>query len=117
MYVTDKAKNDAQESPWTKRITLKFTVVIEPEDDGSFHAFCPAFPGLHVDGASEQEALRNAGNAAIVYVKSVVSNGEPLPLGPDCKVLEEEQIPVVPPGAFLRYLELQWPSLSMSGIS
>jgi hypothetical protein len=38
-----------------------------------------------------------------------------LPIGPDCNV--EEEVPVVPPGAFLRYLELQWPSLSMSGSS
>jgi hypothetical protein len=45
-----------------------------------------------------------------------VSHGEPLPVGPDCSV-EEEQVQVVPPGAFLRYLELQWPSLSMSGSS
>jgi predicted RNase H-like HicB family nuclease len=99
-----------------KNLTLKLSVILEPDGDG-FHAYCPAFKGLHVDGDTEKEALRNAGNAALVYLKSLAAHQEPLPIGPDCIVHEEEQIPVVPPGALLRYLELQWPSLRMSGIS
>jgi predicted RNase H-like HicB family nuclease len=79
--------------------------------------FCPAFKGLHADGATEKEAVRNAANAAVVYIESLISHGEPLPLGPYCSVHEEEQIPAVPRWALLHYLELQWPSLSMSGIS
>lgn len=98
------------------RLRLKFTVIVEP-DSGSFHAFCPAFKGLHVDGKTEDEALRNATKAARVYVDSLAAHGEPLPIGPDCTLDREEQIPTVPPRAFLRYLELQWPSHSTSGIS
>ena len=98
-----------------KNITLRLRVIVEA-DDNAFHAYCPAFKGLHVDGNSEKEALRNAGEAALVYLDSLAANQEPLPIGPDCVLNEEEQIPAVPPGALLRYLELQWPSLRMSGI-
>jgi predicted RNase H-like HicB family nuclease len=111
MNVRTKSSRHATRRAAPKRkLRLQFTVIIEPDGD-SFHAYCPAFKGLHVDGADEREAIRNAGHAVSVYVKSLVSHGEPLPIGPDCNV-EEEQIPVVPPGAFLRCLELQWPSLS-----
>lgn len=114
---TKSSRHATRKAPAATRrqLRLQITVVIEPDGD-SFHAYCPAFKGLHVDGANEKEALRNAAQAIGVYVNSLVSHGEPLPVGPDCSV-EEEQVQVVPPGAFLRYLELQWPSLSMSGSS
>jgi predicted RNase H-like HicB family nuclease len=116
MYVTTpKPEKRMSEKDHVTRVTFGFTVIVEP-DEGSFHAYCPAFKGLHVDGKDEEETLRNAVEAAGVYIRSLIAHGEPLPIGPNCTV-EEEQIPVVPPGAFLRYLELQWPSLSTSGIS
>jgi len=99
-----------------KQIRMRASVIVE-NDGKSFHAYCPAFPGLHVDGSTIDEALQNAKEAASVYVSSLLMHGEPLPLGPDCSVLKDEQIPSVPPGALLSYLELQWTSLSTSGIS
>ncbi len=110
---TKSSKRGSRKAAPKWELRLQFTVIIEPDGD-SFHAYCPAFKGLHVDGANEKEAVRNAADAVGVYVNSLVSHGEPLPIGPECRV---EQIPVIPPGAFLRYLELQWPSLSMSGSS
>lgn len=98
-----------------KNITLRLGVIVEPDED-RFHAYCPAFKGLHVDGATAKEALQNAGEAALVYLNSMAANHEPLPIGPDCVLEQGEEIPVVPQGALLRYLELQWPSLQMSGI-
>ena len=115
MHVSDVSSRQTARSAAEQTLRLQFTVILE-KDGNSFHAFCPAFKGLHFDGKSEKEALRNAADAVHVYVKSLVSHGEPLPVGPHCSV-EEEQIPIVPPGALLRYLEIQWPSLSMSGIS
>jgi predicted RNase H-like HicB family nuclease len=111
-----RAKRAVRKPAKAVRLRLKFTVIVEP-DSGSLHAFCPAFKGLHVDGKTENEALRNATKAARVYVDSLAAHGEPLPIGPDCTLDREEQIPTVPPGAFLRHLELQWPSHSTSGIS
>jgi len=113
MHMTARSSRHPSRKPTKRKLRLQITLIIEPDGD-SFHAYCPAFKGLHVDGADEKEAIRNAANAIGVYVNSLVSHGEPLPVGPDCSV---EEVPAVPPGAFLRYLELQWPSLSMCGSS
>ena len=107
MHVTDYKPKQA-----SREIRLSFTVLVQPDGD-SFYAFCPAFKGLHVDGATEQQAVENAAQAAMAYVESLVAHGEPLPIGPHC--VQEEQIPAVPPGAFLHHLEMQWPSQRMSG--
>jgi predicted RNase H-like HicB family nuclease len=98
------------------RLRLAFSLVIE-KDGNSYHAYCPGLKGLHVDGATEKEALENAVKAAYVYVASVVHNGDPLPIGPHFSADPEEQLVTVPPGAMLRHIELQWPSTNTSGIS
>ena len=62
--------------------SLRFAIAIRVEpDEGNFHAFCPALKGLHVDGDTEEEAIRNAEDAAVLYLKSVLSHREPLPEG------------------------------------
>lgn len=94
-------------------LRLKITIVVEP-DQGEFHAYCPAFQGLHVDGGSVEEAVKHAQDAVILHLESLARHGDPLPVGPDCIVEHEEQFRV-PVGAFLRHLELQWPSRQMSG--
>ena len=109
-----KSMNDASPKSATLRLTL--TVIIE-KDGGSYHAFCPAFKGLHVDGSTEKEALKNACLAANVFLKSLAMHGDPLPIGPHCSLERGEQIPTVPPGAMLRHLQLKWPSLSTCGAS
>ena len=97
-------------------LLLSFSVVIEPDGE-EFHAFCPAFKGLHVDGSTKDEALSNVLQAVQVYVDSLVRNREPIPVGPDVQVLEREELPHIPPGAFLQYIQLQWPFQDTSGNS
>jgi predicted RNase H-like HicB family nuclease len=60
---------------------LEFTVdiIVEP-DGGVFHAYCPALKGLHVDGATEDEAVRNAVEAAEAYLASLIKHKEPIPI-------------------------------------
>ena len=99
-----------------KYLSLKISVIVERDEDGSFYAHAPALKGLHVDGATEQEALHNATEAVQVYLESLSQHGDPLPIGPDLTV-HEEAIPEVPPGALLHSLTVQWPSLEMSGTS
>ncbi len=96
-------------------LRLSLTVVVE-KDGAGFYAHVPAFKGVHVDGRTEKEALANAGEAAEVYLHSLVMHGEPLPIGPDCSILREEKILPIPEGAMLRHLELQWPFQNTSGI-
>jgi predicted RNase H-like HicB family nuclease len=99
-----------------KQLLLSFSVVVEP-DGSAFHAFCPAFKGLHVDGNTKNEALDNATQAVQVYIESLLRNGEPLPGGPDLEVSEREEVPQIPEGAFLHHVQLQWSFQKTSGNS
>ncbi len=57
----------------------RYTVILEPEDDGGFHAFVPALRGCHTQGDTEEEALANAQEAIAVYLESMMAHGEPIP--------------------------------------
>jgi len=61
-------------------IGFKVEVIVEPDDIG-FHAYCPALKGLHTCGDTEEEALRNARDAAIAYLQSSIKHGDPIPVG------------------------------------
>jgi len=61
-------------------VRFSVDIVVEPDDDG-FHAFCPALKGLHVGGESEQEALKNAVDGAMLYLRSLIRHGDPIPVG------------------------------------
>ncbi len=60
---------------------MKFSidVIVEP-DEGEFHAFCPALKGLHVGGHTAEEAVKNAADAAIAYLESLMKHDEPIPI-------------------------------------
>lgn len=64
----------------TEEVTFKVRVVTE-RDGGGWHAFCPALKGLHACGATAEEAVHNAADAATAYLMSVIKHGEPIPLG------------------------------------
>lgn|SRR5208283_4239658 len=99
-------------------VSFRFAVTIVIEPDGElFHAFCPGLKGLHVDGRSEGEALLNATEAAQCYIASLLRHGDLLPIGPHFSAEGEEEVPHIPKGAFLRHIELQWPTRSTSGNS
>ena len=61
------------------RVEFQVDIVVEPDGD-QFHAYCPALKGLHVDGATEDEAVRNAVNAAEAYLESLIKHKEPIPI-------------------------------------
>ncbi len=56
----------------------RFTVVIEPDEDG-YHAYVPALPGCHTFGATVEEARRNIEETMALHVESMLADGEPLP--------------------------------------
>ncbi len=97
--------------PSVPRLQLQIAVGVEKDGD-SFHAFCPALKGLHVDGATEMEALDFVKEAISVYLDSLALHGDPLPVGPFLKVEEK-----VPPDASMRNLTISWPSLATCGVS
>jgi predicted RNase H-like HicB family nuclease len=67
-------------------LIFEIQIVIEPDENG-FHAYCPDFKGLHIYGDTEQEALANAKNAIIAYLKSLIKHNDltPLPKKVICK--------------------------------
>ena len=54
-------------------IGFRVEIIIEP-DEGSFHAYCPALPGLHTSGHSEEDALENIRHAAMAYIGSLIKH-------------------------------------------
>lgn len=87
--------------------------IIVAKDEGTFHAYAPALKGLHVDGATQEEAVENVKEAIAVYLESLHKHGNPLPEGPGLVIQRIN----VPNGASLQNVTMQWPSLSLSGIS
>lgn len=61
-------------------IGFRVEVKVEPDSVG-FHAYCPALKGLHTCGDTEQEALQNAKDAAVAYLRTSIKNGDPIPIG------------------------------------
>lgn len=57
-----------------------YTVVLERESDGGFHAFCPALKGCHSEGDNIDEAVSNVREAIEAYLESLAARGEPIPV-------------------------------------
>jgi antitoxin HicB len=60
-------------------ISMKYRVVIEPDEDGVFVAECPALPGCISQGKTRSEALANIKDAMTGYLASLKNHGEPVP--------------------------------------
>ncbi len=58
----------------------RYTVVLEHEADGGYHAFCPALPGCHSQGETLDEAVANVREAIEVYLESLAAHHEPAPV-------------------------------------
>jgi predicted RNase H-like HicB family nuclease len=57
-----------------------YTVIFEREEDGGYHAFCPALPGCHTQGDSYDETIMNIQDAIKLYIESLLSRGEKAPI-------------------------------------
>lgn len=95
-------------------LKLKIQFVVEPDGDGGFHAFSPSLPGLHADGQTQDEAAGNFVTEVPAYLQSLAKHGDPLPV---CTVEIVKKERTIPAGAFLRHVQVQWPSLQTSGAS
>jgi predicted RNase H-like HicB family nuclease len=59
--------------------TRKYTVILEPGEDGYIVAQYPALPGCWSQGRTDEEAFANIQEAIELYVESLVANGEKIP--------------------------------------
>ncbi len=57
----------------------QFTVILEPEEDGGYHAFCPLLKGCHTQGDTLEEAFANIEEAIGLYLDSLIAHGAPVP--------------------------------------
>jgi len=57
----------------------RYTVIIEREDDGGYHAFCPTLKGCHTQGNSLEETLVNVQEAIEAYLESMKARNETIP--------------------------------------
>lgn len=69
---------------------LHYKVLLEPEEEGGFHAFVPALRGVHTHGATRDEAIAHATEAAEAYLEDMLEQGEQAPI----EHLEEAEITV-----------------------
>lgn len=75
-----------------REITFKVDFCIEDDED-RFYAYCPSLKGLFAAGATEIEALENAKEAAVLYLKSLIKHGDPIPLDGDLINTQEKDRP------------------------
>ena len=59
--------------------TYRYTMILEGQPDGGFHAYCPALKGCHSQGDSLDEAARNMREAIEAYIESMEAHNEPIP--------------------------------------
>ena len=56
-----------------------YTVLLEKEADGGYHAFCPMLKGCHSQGDTFEEALENITEAIELYLESLMADNQPIP--------------------------------------
>ena len=67
---------------------MKYRVIVQPDEEGTYVAEVPALPGCVSEGATRAEALRNVQEAIEAYLESLKAHGEPVPPSIDEEVVE-----------------------------
>jgi antitoxin HicB len=62
-----------------KQKTYRFTVIIEPCEEGGFFAQCPAFPGCHVEGETYEETISEMRKSINAFIEDYLKNSEEIP--------------------------------------
>jgi len=58
---------------------MRYTVLLEPEEDGGYVVSVPALPGCVSQGDTRDEALVNIREAISLYVEDCRDAGDPVP--------------------------------------
>ena len=62
------------------RRKLRYTVLLERNEDGGWTVTVPALPGCVTEGATLEEALKNAREAIEGYIEALQDLGKPIPV-------------------------------------
>ena len=60
-------------------ITMEYTVIIEPADDGTFSVYVPDLPGCISTGANREDAIESIREAISGHVQTLRDLGETVP--------------------------------------
>jgi predicted RNase H-like HicB family nuclease len=59
---------------------VKYTVILEPQEEGGFTVTVPALPGCISEGETVDEVIKNIKDAITGYIASLRKHGEPTPV-------------------------------------
>ena len=65
-----------------------YRIIIEPDENNTFHGYVPALPGCHTWGKTIEIARKNTRDAIDVYIRSLVAEGEVIPEDRGVEVVE-----------------------------
>jgi len=67
---------------------MKYTVVLQRENDGGYIATVPALPGCVSQGDTRAEVLKNIEQAIELYLEDIREAGEAIPVEADREYIE-----------------------------
>ena len=67
---------------------MKYRVLIQRDEEGTYVAEVPALPGCVSEGATRADALHNVHEAIEAYLESLKAHDEPIPPSIDEEVIE-----------------------------
>ncbi len=59
---------------------VKYTVLIEKNEEGGYTVIVPSLPGCITQGDTWQEAMANAREAIVGYIEALKDIGKPVPV-------------------------------------
>lgn len=62
-----------------KKQAYNYTVLLEKEGEGGYHAFCPMLKGCHSQGDTFEETIENITEAIELYIESLIADQKPVP--------------------------------------
>ncbi len=60
-------------------MSRRYTVIVEKEEEGGYHVFCPTLPGCHTQSETIEEGIQNIREAIEPYLETLVEDGLPIP--------------------------------------
>jgi predicted RNase H-like HicB family nuclease len=63
-----------------KPIEMRFTILIERNEEGSYTVTVPSLPGCITQGDTWEEAISNAREAIVGYIEALKALGKSIPL-------------------------------------
>lgn len=67
---------------------LTYRIIIEPDENDTFHGFVPALPGCHTWGETMEETRKNIRDAMAVYIRALQTDGEKIPEDRGVEIIE-----------------------------